>query len=867
MSNRNNNIKQSLNIRNNNSNKNKLNSSNSNNNLIKKGKIEKKYTTSNVLENAKSFFIKHKEESNLDKYLTGIGERVKSALDDEYNILAICILLGLLFILIVILYKNIFNKLETKSLNKVNYYQKLKVNPRLNVCSQLEKTEQYRLCDYYIASSYNTPCIGKPHFDYISNDMYSKILNSGARYIQLPICSKSVEYDTIPIVGTAENNKSLITSLNTLDLNEVLTNIRSYAFKYVKYHSLDSKGKEELALGSINYPLFIHLQIHTHNDLVLNKAYDSIKNILGSYLLNNDKYYNYPLSLEKLCNLTNKIILISTPGYETSELTNIVVPTRFCFRSYIFEELEESYSTELSQDQVEDYYKRNISFISQKKAYDNLENIKKNIIDILEDNNKQSSNSSKILEDLFNNKHFEYGSRKQKIFKNTVSKDDLFLMYNMIGLTLIEPQSDSSSITNNPNTMLAFTNGCHFISMNYHLNDENMLNYINIFQKSSFVLKPSGLRLGLTDENVVDLLEQYNVSKLNITKLNIIPNFLMSLANEFILLEEVVSPDNKVVSHSNTGIIKFNKLSKDSNNIYTNITNNNTFKVIPSSLSKLNDCVHLVTINGLAITINSNFETENANEVFLAPLAKNMKDLQYQTFYPEEGLIKQNENSEIMIQNSGKLFVSFRVYNLLLENKKNNNNLNNNNNKILKEEFEYYLGFERNNIKLLTKKKENLEFCSFAYYMLKSKITIQLEHMNFGGIIINNISGSIYASRKKKINDASNFEVLNYKGPLVNDDFKEKLLHTVVLRNNQGKLFKVKNNKLYLDTETNIKESNIFLIGKENIKDEQIVIMDINGNVLSCNQNGILEFKLDLGNNIGVQKYFNIKYNYNTFNI
>lgn len=851
-----------------------LNMSNGNGNINNSKKVSS-YKDIKLLNSIKSYM----NNKNISEG-KGIGERVRSFIEDEYNFFAICILLILLFILVIILYKNTFGKVEQRTLNKVSYYKELKINPKLNTCSLLEKTQQYRLADYYIASSYNTPCIGKPHFDYVSEEMYGKVLNSGARYIQVPICSKSVEYDTIPVVGTAQHGKSLITSLNYLDLHKVFSTIRSNAFRYVKSYNMDINNKEELGYGSLNYPLFIHLKIHTNNDLVLDKAYDIINDILGGYILNNEKYHNFPLSLEKLCNLTNKIIIISENGYESSKLSNLVIPTKYCFRFYNIEELQNDSTLELNSDQVEDYYKRSISYINQKNNYKNLEKIKKNIIDIL-DNPDNKSSSNKILENLFNENNLKFGKNKDNIFKNNVGKDDLFIMYNMIGLTLVEPMVPDASITNNVNPYIAFNNGCQFIAMNYHLNNDIMFNYINIFRKNSFILKPSGLRIGLTDENVVDLLDEYNISKMNVIKLNIIPNFVYTLENEFILLEEMITSNNKILSHSNTGIINFNKLNKKSNGKYDNITSNNVFKVVSSKLSKLNDCVHLVTENNLAITINNNFENSDGNvndlKVYLSPLAKNLSDLQYQTFYPEEGLINSDVNNENNVLNTeGKSFVSFRVYNPVLENKynnkqqssnekKGNNDGGNGSGKIdINNWNEYYLGYEKNILKLLPRNNDNLVMSTFTYTKMKTKIMIQLEHMNFGGVVVNNRLNLLYVSKNKGLNNSSKIEAFNYKGNLVKKD-NYSLMKPVILRTNKGKQLNILNGVIKLEEDLTIDKSNIFLIGKDSEKDEQVVILSYDGLVLSCNEKGILEFKKDIGNNLGIQKYFNIKYTFNNF--
>lgn len=232
-----------------------------------------------------------------------IGRWVQSTLFEEYNQVIFAILIVLLIVLMVILYRRSFRMLNKVTLETVNYHTKLDLAP-LPACAEIPAHLRHRLCDYYIAASYNTPAIGNQHFDYVSTDMISKALLNGARYIQLPICGYSVNQDTDAVVGTAEDGKSLITSLNTLSLREVLVIIRDQAFKYLDKESTPSNER----LNGINYPLIIHIQVHTINPDVLDKAYTDIKDILGPLLLNPSKYRRFPIQFERLCTLLNRII-------------------------------------------------------------------------------------------------------------------------------------------------------------------------------------------------------------------------------------------------------------------------------------------------------------------------------------------------------------------------------------------------------------------------------------------------------------------------------------------------------------------------------------------------------------------------------
>jgi hypothetical protein len=846
-------------------NKSNMNKSNMNKNNNKP--LENK----NALDTLTDFFNIKKRMNNNALRTMGIGEKVNNIVEGEFSSLTLVILLTLLALLVFYLYKNTFSKLSQKTKTKVDYYKKLdKINPNINVCGELEETEQYRLCDYYISSSYNTACIGKPHFDYVDEEMYAKVLNSGARYIQLPICSRTVKYDTEPVVATAERGKNLITSLNTLELRKVLSIIRSNAFKYVKNVDVNpTNGKDVVALASSNYPLILHLEINTNNIEVMNQVADALHEMLGNYILSPSKYRYYPISLEKLCNLSNKIIVISTPGYKTSNLTDIVIPTDFCFRTLTIADIEERNKDGLNQDQLEDYFSRNVSYISQKNSYKNLEIIKNNLDTLLQQGeNSNSDKSSKMLENLFNNNSVAYGSGKKQTFKNLTGEDDLFTMYNMIGLTLIEPMTQDETITNNPNPYVAFTSGCQLIPMNFHLNDDNMNTYINVFSKSSFVLKPSGLRLGLREQDVEDIIDKYGLVGSNVDKLDIIPDFLYKYSNEYITLQEQASGSEMLMSSLVGGIITFIKPKLDSKGVLQEITTKNVFKVVPSPLSNRNDCVMLVNNDELAVTVASDFKNMD-NNISLQPVSKSIADLRYQTFYPEVGLILKKQGL-LDQQTKVKYYVSFRLYNEILEggvssSTKKKSNTSNTSSTTNQEETKlqntYYLAFEKNKLRVLNKMDENNKLCSFSYDCIKSNKIIQLSNPVLGGIVVNERSGIVYSDKNKKLNTAYKFKYENYNGSLVSDKMP-KSFSAIILYISDDRMITTSNNSIEVTDSKSITGDNILLIGKENVKDDDYIIMNNNGNILGLNKNQSLEFMNEKNINLSGSKYFEVKYSF-----
>jgi len=837
--------------------------------------------------NTISDFIKTRQDkdnrnaNNFIKKELGLGQKVKSLLEDEFNYVALIILLVILLILVYLLYKNTFTKLSEKTKRNMKYYKMLdKINPNIEVCGSLDETEQYRLCDYYISSSYNTPCIGQPHFDYIDHEMYAKVLNSGARYIQLPICSRTVKYDTEPVVATAERGKNFITSLNTLELRTVLVTIRSYAFKYVKSSTINPKtGEDILSLSSSNYPLIIHLEINTNNVEVMNKASEEIKDILGAYILSPEKYNYYPISLEKLCNLSNKIIIIASgSGYESSLLSEIVISTRYCFRMITNNDIEATEKTDLNENELTDYFSKNVSYINQKNTYRNLEIIKDNLDEILNQSLKVQNNLIvKSLDDLFSNNSVSKNLSKGKLnnkFKNLTGETDLFTIYNMIGLTLVEPMTQDASISVNPNPFIAFTLGCQLIPMNFQLIDETMNIYINIFKKSSFVLKPSGLRLRLKEEDVEDIISRYGSINMNIPKLNIIPDFLFKNVNEYIVLQEEASSRRQILSHLKGGIITFINSKEDNRGVLQNITSNNVFKIVVSPLSNLNDCVMLVNSDNLAITVSKDFNISN-NQISLEPIRKSIVDLRYQSFYPEIGVILE-DNMLISEVDKTRFYVSFRLYNELIEGVISKpKKVNSQQEKKQEDEDKlntntYYLAFEKNKLRILNKLNTNLKLCTFSYSKVNTTRNIQLKQVDYGGVMVNEKSGIIYYANKKSLLQAFKFNITNVPINKEEEMSMSKLgknFEGVVLRTPSGRLVISKNNSLTLDEEGNkkISKENIFYLGKENIKDDDYIIIDYKGKVLGINKSQNLEFMNENNPNLSNTKYFEIKTTFDSF--
>ena len=779
----------------------------------------------------------------------GIGTYIKENVMDEYSQIIFVSLAVLLIILVVILYKYTFAKYNTDTLAKINYSDKLQLKP-LPPCSKLPAELQYRLCDYYIASSFNTPNLGNQQLDYVSADMIAKALTGGARFIQLPICAYSVDQDTYPVIAQSQRGKQHITSLNTVSTREALFTIRDFAFKYIDNRAnklFNTEDNSVTSYSKINYPLIIQLKLHTQNDYVLNILYQDIKDILGKYLVDASSYANYPIHLEKLCMLLNKIIIISTPGYETSKLIDVIIPTTSLFQTLNSNTLA---TKELTPETADQYFK-GLSMIKQRESY------------------QYANNLPDIINGLLDAKSGQEPALGATLEKNIIGNQDLtdkLSIFNMVGMTLVEPVDDSVTDSTNYNPIIPFTYGCQFVAMNYQTPDKYMDLYLKIFQKSSYVLKPSGLRLPITESKLRDKLDKYTLSSASGdgAKLNINPTFVYETESRLISLQPLANQDVifAPVSDTKVGLI-FNQPKSSKQDIA------NLFVIKPSPLSSTgSDLVIIASASNpeQVLTIPENFiELGKQSTVQLDMLdSNNMDKLRYQSFYPELG---------IMSGRADVSSVSFRLYNDLAE--KNGRETGSN---VL-----YYLGLYGKQMRLLPV-TEDKALITFKYSIINSKESIRIYHLTYGTLKVYD-SGIVSLSNETEPEDGSALQIMMVKetgkgGKATNTGFARVVRIKSMMTN---KYLSSRNNILSCDRDvSSLDDTTKFIISKNKATDNEYTIEDYNGYFLNANANGVLNLKRDkpilspevsdtsgkvikaarVGPSLGNNKYFKFIINY-----
>ena len=543
-------------------------------------------------------------------YLDNLKIQIKNNLSSNLKTY-LMVAIPILVLIIYIGFKYNFNARNVSSIAAMSYPAKTTPLANLPPCSTLDKSMQYKLCDYYISSSYMTPCLGNQHYDYVSVDMISTVLQSGARYIQIPICESDVGTNAIPVVGTCQYGQRVITSLNTLDVQQVLNVIRANAF-------LINKAK-------INYPLVIHLILNTRNPYTLSVLADYIRLTLSDKLCNVPTYQTFPIALEKLCNLLGQIILIATPEYVGTKLEPYIVPISSLYESYYYGDLatmtlptstgtsstsNSAYTNRLSTKQ------QTLSNARFRAKYPSLDYII----------NNSSTIGATILAD-------------HEILNNLTN-------FNKVGITLVKPHQPTDITSANYDPTESVYNGCQFISMNFQVADDNMKNYMKIFQDTSFVLKPASMRFSEAEEPVRDLQQVYRA--ISPTDSRVVNRLYYEYNNLLIALESYSSPGSYLTQVESN--LRFNPGSiitrdKFDNKTYS-IGINQCFLITKSTVSMGTADIPMFLSSP---SFNNQLITQAGNSFDLEEEKKKKTDIYSQSFVFEASAIHEADDTQLYL--------------------------------------------------------------------------------------------------------------------------------------------------------------------------------------------------------------------------
>ena len=259
-----------------------------------------------------------------------------------------------------------------RCLSKLGVYKPL-LNQRPLESFNFIKTKNYRLCDFYVASSYKSylPCTN--YYDYSSTCAIETALIYGARYIDLDIYNKNFDQCTDPIVcyGKEVGNWHYTTSLS---FDQCCKTIAETAFSNRVPCPTD--------------PLFININLFVNENITtMNKVADSINYHFHHKLLplkygrqgiNPDPKLGINLTTVPIRELIGHVIIVSNNHFEESnldELVNISPKTVGNLRELHFSDVKNSHDSE----ELKDYNQKHMTRIKPDELLRNKQNFNYNI--------------------------------------------------------------------------------------------------------------------------------------------------------------------------------------------------------------------------------------------------------------------------------------------------------------------------------------------------------------------------------------------------------------------------------------------------------------------------------------------------------
>ena len=204
----------------------------------------------------------------------------------------------------------------------------------------------YRLCDFYTACSSYSVFPGAEIYDYVSDGIIPMAIKSGVRLIELDIYS---DINDQPVVGLKNQKLGIDYAYNTVPFEACCVAVANTAF-----NTVTSPASSD--------PFMLSLVFHTNKSKTLNAASEILKTTCRSHML--DKEYSYTrknLAIEPICNLQNKLIIVSggnVKGTHMEELVNLSWDTSY-LRRLTYSQASQPHD----QDELINHNRNNITMV------------------------------------------------------------------------------------------------------------------------------------------------------------------------------------------------------------------------------------------------------------------------------------------------------------------------------------------------------------------------------------------------------------------------------------------------------------------------------------------------------------------------
>lgn len=165
----------------------------------------------------------------------------------------------------------------------------------------------YKLCDYYIATSARPVFAGTKIVDWISQDAIKKIISAGARFMELDVNEEQER----PVVSFV-NKDNFRQTMNVVYLEDALKTIA------------DNAWNTTIAPNSSD-PFILSLNINGENTTLINNTAAVLKEELQTRMLGLEyAYQRKNLAQEAICNLKEKIVIISGGNHKNTDMDELV---------------------------------------------------------------------------------------------------------------------------------------------------------------------------------------------------------------------------------------------------------------------------------------------------------------------------------------------------------------------------------------------------------------------------------------------------------------------------------------------------------------------------------------------------------------
>uniref|UniRef100_A0A6C0IW04 PI-PLC Y-box domain-containing protein n=1 Tax=viral metagenome TaxID=1070528 RepID=A0A6C0IW04_9ZZZZ len=314
-----------------------------------------------------SHFKTIQNSSTIDK-ITKTSNRVKNQIVEKKHI----ILVSFTILLLILIYLIFLFRRVPRYLSGMKKYDKFMNLRPLDSFTKLINSN-YRLCDFYIASSYKSylPCTN--YYDYSSTSAIREALKYGARYIDLDVYNKTFDQCTTPLVCNGKEVGNWHYT-STITFDECCKVISETAFSNLVKCPTD--------------PLFININLHVNENIItINKIASIVKHYFEHKLLplkyshqgtNPDFTKGINLATTPIQKFINKVIIICNDQFKNThldEIVNLSPKNVGNLRDLAFSNVKNSYDSE----ELIEYNKKHFTRVIIDKQNRNKKNFNYNI--------------------------------------------------------------------------------------------------------------------------------------------------------------------------------------------------------------------------------------------------------------------------------------------------------------------------------------------------------------------------------------------------------------------------------------------------------------------------------------------------------